>query len=39
MEDMREIAFEFERTVAEILSRKLFLAAESKRVKTVMLAG
>ncbi len=36
---MREIAFEFERTVAEILSKKLFLAAESKGVKSLVLAG
>lgn len=38
-EDMREIAFEFERTVAEILSQKLFLAAQLKGVKSLVLAG
>ncbi len=38
-EDMREIAFEFERTVAEILSQKLFLAAQAKGVKSLVLAG
>jgi N6-L-threonylcarbamoyladenine synthase len=36
---MREIAFEFERTVAEILSQKLFLAAQMKGVKSLVLAG
>ncbi|MFZ3232770.1 MAG: tRNA (adenosine(37)-N6)-threonylcarbamoyltransferase complex transferase subunit TsaD, partial [Patescibacteria group bacterium] len=39
MDDMREIAFEFERTVAEILSKKLFLAAEKTRVPNLVLAG
>lgn len=39
LEDMREIAFEFERTVAEILSKKLFLAAEKTRVPNLVLAG
>lgn len=37
--DMREISFEFERTVAEILSRKLFLAAEKTGVTNLVLAG
>lgn len=37
--DMREISFEFERTVAEILSRKLFLAAEKTGVNNLVLAG
>lgn len=37
--DMREIAFEFERTVAEILTRKLFLAAEKTGVRNLVLAG
>lgn len=36
--DMREIAFEFERTVAEILGRKLFLAAERAKVLNLVLA-
>jgi N6-L-threonylcarbamoyladenine synthase len=36
---MREIAFEFERTVTEILSRKLFLAAEKASTKNLVLAG
>lgn len=39
LDDMREIAFEFERTVAEILSKKLFLAAEKTRVPNLVLAG
>lgn len=37
--DMREIAYEFERTVVEILSRKLFLAAERTGVRNVVLSG
>lgn len=39
LDDMREIAFEFERTVAEILSKKLFLAAETVGVRNLVLAG
>jgi N6-L-threonylcarbamoyladenine synthase len=38
-EDRREIAFEFERTVVEILTRKLFLAAEKTGVRHLALAG
>lgn len=37
--DRREIAFEFERTVVEILVRKLFLAAEIRGVPNLVLAG
>ena len=37
-DDKREIAYEFEMTVVEILSRKLFMAQERYSVDTVMLA-
>lgn len=38
-EDIREIAFEFEQTVVNILSYKLFHAAEKHCIPSVMLAG
>ncbi|MDD3646642.1 MAG: tRNA (adenosine(37)-N6)-threonylcarbamoyltransferase complex transferase subunit TsaD [Candidatus Gracilibacteria bacterium] len=39
LEDKREISFEFQNAVTEVLAYKLVHAGESKRVKTVMLAG
>lgn len=38
-EDIREIAFEFEQTVVNILSYKLFHAAEAYGIPSVILAG
>lgn len=38
IEDKREIAYEFENAVTEVLAYKLLYAWEEKRVKTVMLA-
>lgn len=38
-DDTREIAFEFEQTVVNILSYKLFHAAEMYHIPSVMLAG
>lgn len=38
-EDIREIAFEFEQTVVNILSYKLFHAAETYSIPSVILAG
>lgn len=38
-EDIQEIAFEFEQTVVNILSYKLFHAAESLGISSVLLAG
>ncbi|MDD2565808.1 MAG: tRNA (adenosine(37)-N6)-threonylcarbamoyltransferase complex transferase subunit TsaD [Candidatus Gracilibacteria bacterium] len=38
-EDKIEICFEFENTVIDILTTKLFLAAEQKRIKSIVLAG
>ncbi len=37
--DRKEISFEFERTVVSILTRKLFLAAETLRIPNLVLAG
>jgi N6-L-threonylcarbamoyladenine synthase len=37
--DRLEISFEFERTVVEILARKLLLAAEKTRVSNLVLSG
>ncbi|MDD5213516.1 MAG: tRNA (adenosine(37)-N6)-threonylcarbamoyltransferase complex transferase subunit TsaD [Candidatus Gracilibacteria bacterium] len=39
LEDKREIAFEFQNAVTEVLAYKLINAAKQKNVKTVMLAG
>lgn len=39
LEDKREIAFEFQNAVTEVLAYKLINAAKQKQVKTVMLAG
>ena len=39
LEDQREISFEFENAVIEVLAWKLIEAARQKNVKTVMLAG
>lgn len=39
IEDIREIAFEFEQTVINILSHKLFHAAEIHNISSVVLAG
>jgi len=38
LEDKREIAYEFENAVIEVLAYKLINAALKKQVKTVMLA-
>ncbi len=38
-DDMREIAFEFEQAIGEVLITKLFRAAEQFGVPTIMLAG
>lgn len=38
LEDIREIAFEFEQTVVNILSYKLFHAAEAYNISSVVLA-
>lgn len=39
MDDKKEIAFEFEQTVVNILAYKLFLAAEKQNIHSVMIAG
>jgi N6-L-threonylcarbamoyladenine synthase len=39
LEDKREISFEFQNAVTEVLAYKLINAAKQKNVKTVMLAG
>ena len=39
MDDKKEIAFEFEQTVVNILTYKLFLAAEKHNIHVVMIAG
>ncbi|MBP8016561.1 tRNA (adenosine(37)-N6)-threonylcarbamoyltransferase complex transferase subunit TsaD, partial [Candidatus Gracilibacteria bacterium] len=38
-EDKTEIAFEFEETITEILTTKLFLAAKKYNIKNIVLAG
>ncbi|EKD29816.1 MAG: hypothetical protein ACD_78C00259G0002 [uncultured bacterium (gcode 4)] len=39
MDDKKEIAFEFEQTVVNILTYKLFLAATKQNIHSVMIAG
>jgi len=39
LEDQKEISFEFENAVTEVMAWKIIEAAKQKRVKTVMLAG
>ena len=39
MEDKKELSFEFENAVTEVMAWKIIEAAKQKRVKTVMLAG
>lgn len=38
-DDKKEIAFEFEQTVVNILTYKLFFAAEKQHIHSVMIAG
>jgi tRNA A37 threonylcarbamoyltransferase TsaD len=39
VDDKRQIAFEFESAVIEVLAYKLINAAKEQRVSTVLLAG
>jgi len=39
LEDKREISFEFQNAVNEVLAKKLINSALEKKVKTIMLAG
>jgi len=38
-DDKREISYEFQEAVVEVLAGKLIIAADTHRVRTIMLTG